>query len=866
MSPIDKTAMNRWIDHRDADAFRTLVQRHAGKVYATCKRIIGDATAAEDITQECFETLAGIKAETQIQALGPWLHGMATKRCLVHIRGEGRRRVREARYVAEQDTKTEIEWNDVYESIDEAIAALPDKLCYPLVAHYLYGESHAAIARATGVPRRTVSSRIQRGVDSVGAHLKSRGIAVPMVTLAAMCQANLATAAPLSYTLETTLGKISLAGSGSTTVTTGSSGPMSALFSMKGAALLIATLTIVATTTTYVSLRPTPDTPEIRTQHTSNATPPRAQPDSIDVVPSTTSALPAAAMQVRAPNPTTPPAAIIEGRVTFQGEAAVGVFVGGTPYMAAKPVFNVTTNSDGYYRTDGLHPQALTVTTGLYLVDGRPVTLAEMSNLGELKSPLKHDPAYTSEKRITLDAGKKLRIDFELPGLSEPSFDASAVGWLTGYASIDGQVPRHTQISVRAADNREIAKADVGDDGSYTAGPIPPGEYLVWLNGLRPPVEWWTRTSVFAGEGTVLEINVDQRHRGSIRGDIYGLRDGETANTVVFQGEVYVPGAYSTNWLADVDAPVAAGTRFQRERNEYVINNLAPGPYTVVVALTSSLAPGVPHYGFLDHRVVHIAEEGEEAIADFEFVSEDSPVIEGVLTGLHAEDYAWVSVYQGEFPMPVPYRENVTPREFLATQFEAGLRRDIEIWNLKPGTYTIWASATPEKTVKYTRANGFAVTFPGLDVGYQKTDWTMVTIPKDSEKPVRIELAPVVQTHQSTIHGRLLNLKPGWREVLAYAVPSAQELPSKANEAYWEKVHLSAMASGRALDGDTVVLTGLKQGTYKVFAFQFPVRLSQEVRKAAGFNMEDIYAKTMIASAEVTIRTADEKAQLDLAF
>ena len=89
MSPTDETAMIRWTGHRDAEAFRALVQRHAGMVYATCERILGNATAAEDITQECFETLARTRTATHIHALGPWLHGVATKRCLIHIRSEG---------------------------------------------------------------------------------------------------------------------------------------------------------------------------------------------------------------------------------------------------------------------------------------------------------------------------------------------------------------------------------------------------------------------------------------------------------------------------------------------------------------------------------------------------------------------------------------------------------------------------------------------------------------------------------------------------------------------------------------------------------------------------------------------------------
>lgn len=144
---------------------------------------------------------------------------MATKRSLLHIRSEGRRRRREASYVSEQETQTEIQWSDIYDRIDEAIAALPEDPRGPLVAHYLYGESHAAIARATGILRRTVSGRIQRGVELVGASLKASGVTVPSVLLASLFDSNLTQAVALPHGLATTLGKIALAGSGSATAT-----------------------------------------------------------------------------------------------------------------------------------------------------------------------------------------------------------------------------------------------------------------------------------------------------------------------------------------------------------------------------------------------------------------------------------------------------------------------------------------------------------------------------------------------------------------------------------------------------------------------------------------------------------------------
>ncbi|MCH9057310.1 MAG: hypothetical protein IIB55_01640, partial [Planctomycetes bacterium] len=43
---------------RDAEAFAEIVTRHAGMVFATCNRILGDRAAAEEVAQECFLALA----------------------------------------------------------------------------------------------------------------------------------------------------------------------------------------------------------------------------------------------------------------------------------------------------------------------------------------------------------------------------------------------------------------------------------------------------------------------------------------------------------------------------------------------------------------------------------------------------------------------------------------------------------------------------------------------------------------------------------------------------------------------------------------------------------------------------------------
>ncbi|MBI5091300.1 MAG: sigma-70 family RNA polymerase sigma factor [Candidatus Hydrogenedentes bacterium] len=209
MPAADTELLTQWIDRRDPDAFRVLVSRYASMVYATCRRVVGNATEAEDIAQECFETLARMPKGPQGH-FGAWLHTVATNRALNRLKTERRRTERETRFATENAEPVEVNWDDVYRYVDEAIAALPEKLRAPLVAYYLEGQSHADIAAAIAVPRRTVTHRIDRGVDLIRGNLKSRGVPIATVSLAAMLGSNMAEAAPAALTA--TLGRIALAG------------------------------------------------------------------------------------------------------------------------------------------------------------------------------------------------------------------------------------------------------------------------------------------------------------------------------------------------------------------------------------------------------------------------------------------------------------------------------------------------------------------------------------------------------------------------------------------------------------------------------------------------------------------------------
>ena len=210
MTYADRAELEQWLSHRNAEAFHAIVARHAGMVYATCRRIVRNAADAEEIAQECFEALVQAERLPRTAYLGAWLHGVATNRSLDRVRREARRANREARYAREQPAAHTPDWDDIYEFVDEALAELPEECRNPIVAHYLEGRTHREIAEALGIPRRTVTNRIARGLDLLSDALRRRGVPMASAALAALLATH-AVAEAVPPSLAASLGKLALA-------------------------------------------------------------------------------------------------------------------------------------------------------------------------------------------------------------------------------------------------------------------------------------------------------------------------------------------------------------------------------------------------------------------------------------------------------------------------------------------------------------------------------------------------------------------------------------------------------------------------------------------------------------------------------
>jgi RNA polymerase sigma-70 factor (ECF subfamily) len=166
----------------DRQALERLLDRHADRIHAVCRRVLANPEDALDATQEAMIAIArGIDRFDGRSAFTTWLYRVATNAAL----DEGRRRGRRPLPVDDVPepapaTETPLE-NRVGArlDVDAALARLPDEFRVAVVLRDLCDLDYAEIANLLGVPPGTVRSRIARGraalAGALGNHAPERG-------------------------------------------------------------------------------------------------------------------------------------------------------------------------------------------------------------------------------------------------------------------------------------------------------------------------------------------------------------------------------------------------------------------------------------------------------------------------------------------------------------------------------------------------------------------------------------------------------------------------------------------------------------------------------------------------------------------
>ncbi len=162
---MDERGLIQQILQGNPDAERRLYDNHVDRIFRLAYRMTGDATLAEDLTQDtfirAFDRLSDFRGDG---AFGGWLHRVATSVIFSGLRK--RKRVQELEYpkedlsmYGEQSTTGDPE---LRRRLDRAVASLDDSHRLVFVMHDMEGFTHREIASAMDTPVGTAKARLSR--------------------------------------------------------------------------------------------------------------------------------------------------------------------------------------------------------------------------------------------------------------------------------------------------------------------------------------------------------------------------------------------------------------------------------------------------------------------------------------------------------------------------------------------------------------------------------------------------------------------------------------------------------------------------------------------------------------------------------
>jgi RNA polymerase sigma factor (sigma-70 family) len=240
----DQLILQDYIATRNGEAFAELVKRHAGMVFGTCRRVLGDKALAEDAAQETFLHLLRNPAEVTGSLVG-WLHSVAHGKAVDLVRREAAQNRRKQQAIL-PPPEPERPWAEISPVLDQVLAELPAEQREALVGHYLQGANQSDLAEQLGVSQPTVSRRLQAGLAAMREKLAARGVVHSMAALALVLDKSALT--PVPATLASELGKMALAGQVGVggTVVSGGAATTAAASGTAGLAVKVALVAAVA--------------------------------------------------------------------------------------------------------------------------------------------------------------------------------------------------------------------------------------------------------------------------------------------------------------------------------------------------------------------------------------------------------------------------------------------------------------------------------------------------------------------------------------------------------------------------------------------------------------------------------------------
>lgn len=154
--------------HTAEAAFSELFSRYSPRIYAYCRRFIGNREEAQDIFQETFIRFHQSASKDRVMTNVPaFILRIARNLCVNFKKREKQAVSFEDYMVADYASDSNSEKTELLDLIKDALEVLPDEYKEPFILREYHGLSYNEIAEITGQQLSNVKVRIHRAKQKI---------------------------------------------------------------------------------------------------------------------------------------------------------------------------------------------------------------------------------------------------------------------------------------------------------------------------------------------------------------------------------------------------------------------------------------------------------------------------------------------------------------------------------------------------------------------------------------------------------------------------------------------------------------------------------------------------------------------------
>ena len=168
------------VERKNPDAFEIIYDRHGGAAFSLAYRMVGDRSAAEDVSQEAFLSLwrSGARYDRARGSVRTWLLGIVRNRAIDVLRREvvqvpALSFDEEMPHSRPSGEHTDVEAlrRDAARQVRGALSVLPRDHMRVIELAYFGGLTHSEIADMLGMPLGTVKGRMRLAMEKIRGQL-----------------------------------------------------------------------------------------------------------------------------------------------------------------------------------------------------------------------------------------------------------------------------------------------------------------------------------------------------------------------------------------------------------------------------------------------------------------------------------------------------------------------------------------------------------------------------------------------------------------------------------------------------------------------------------------------------------------------